>query len=164
MIGYAIAALRPQVRQLLISANRNIDRYQTFGFPVLEDALHDFQGPLAGVASALQHCKTELLATAPCDSPFLLPDLVQRLEAALLRDNVEVAIASDGLHLQPGFALMRRHLLPELQAYLASGQRKTADWYTSLRHVRVDFSDCPDSFMNINTAEQLRTAATWLRA
>ena len=53
MLEYVLDALRPQVGSILISANRNRDRYSAYGSPVVADTLENHPGPLAGVASAL---------------------------------------------------------------------------------------------------------------
>jgi molybdopterin molybdotransferase len=50
---------------------------------VLPDYLDGFAGPLAGLQVGLQFCPTELLLTAPCDSPFFPADLAERLYAAM---------------------------------------------------------------------------------
>ena len=54
LIEWALAALRPQVDQLVISANRNLDTYAVYGHRVVPDTLPDYPGPLAGVLAALQ--------------------------------------------------------------------------------------------------------------
>ena len=37
LLDYIISALRPQVGEILVNANRNLDRYREFGYPVIED-------------------------------------------------------------------------------------------------------------------------------
>ncbi|MDD9824153.1 MAG: molybdenum cofactor guanylyltransferase [Gammaproteobacteria bacterium] len=161
---YALSALAPQVQRLLISANRNRERYAAFGYPVIEDDLADFAGPLAGVASALAVCQTPYVATAPCDSPLLAPDLVARLLQALrAADGAMLSVARDGERLQPVFALLDRRLYPSLQAYLAAGGRKIDPWLRQERAVEVDFSDRPRMFRNINTPEERNALETELK-
>jgi molybdopterin-guanine dinucleotide biosynthesis protein A len=65
-------------------------------------------GPLLGVAAALAHARRRgfsLLATAPCDAPFLPLDLVARLAAALVPSGAPVAVARSPRGLEPMFAL-----------------------------------------------------------
>ena len=52
MIEYVLLALKPQVKQIIINANRSIREYEKFGYPVIKDQLENYQGPLAGIASA----------------------------------------------------------------------------------------------------------------
>lgn len=156
MIEHVLAAFRPQVGSLLINANRNQERYAGFGVPVVADDLGGFQGPLAGMASALRAARVPYLATVPCDSPLLPPQLVARLGAALLEQRAELAVARCGGQLQPVFSLLRTGLLDSLLDYLARGERKIDLWFARHRSAVVDFDDQPEAFLNVNTPEQAR--------
>ncbi|HSW33418.1 MAG TPA: NTP transferase domain-containing protein, partial [Steroidobacteraceae bacterium] len=59
MLEYVLDALGPHVGSIMVSANRNRDRYSAYGCPVVADALENYPGPLAGVDIALQHLATE---------------------------------------------------------------------------------------------------------
>jgi len=150
MIAHVLAALEPQVAHVMINANRNLARYAAFGCPVVADADDDFLGPLAGLSAGLGAAKTDLVLTAPCDCPLLIPDLAKRLHAALEREDAEIAVAFDGERLQPVFALVQRKLADSLAAYLGAGDRKIDRWFARHRLARVDFSDCPENFINVN--------------
>ena len=117
--------LRPQVGQVLISANRNFERYREFGCPVIEDITPDFAGPLAGLQAAMARATTPLLLSAPCDSPYLPADLGLRLHAALQVARADLAVPRAGERVHRAFCLMRRELLPRLEAFLAGGDRKS---------------------------------------
>ncbi|HAY26416.1 MAG TPA: molybdenum cofactor guanylyltransferase MobA, partial [Candidatus Accumulibacter sp.] len=69
--------------------------------------------------AALSVAGHPLVATAPCDSPFLPTDLVARLRAALDESAAELAVARSLARLQPVFCLCRRTALPALSAHLA---------------------------------------------
>ena len=145
------AVLRPQIGTLVLNANRNLERYREFGYPVIQDIVGDFFGPLVGMASALQAVKTPYLLTVPCDSPLLPHDLSTRLFHALHRNNAEISVAHDGTRMQPVFTLLRRELLPDLLSYLDSGGRKIDTWYGEHRLALADFSDRTEAFLNLNT-------------
>lgn len=153
LVDWVIDSLRPQVGALLINANRNQERYARYGFPVIADAMADFQGPLAGFSSALAAARTPWIMTVPCDGPYPAPDLVQRLCDALAAQDAELAVASDGQRLQPVYALIPRALASSLDAFLASGERKIDRWYARHRTAIAEFTDRPDCFANINSAE-----------
>jgi molybdopterin-guanine dinucleotide biosynthesis protein A len=154
MILHVVDAIAPQVEHVIISANRNLDAYRAFGLPVVTDASRDFLGPLAGVASGLAAARTEWVAIAPCDSPLVTADFVHRLASAREDgEHTDIAAAHDGERIQPLFALIRRGLLDDLDAFLGSGGRKVDRWYEQQRMQLVDFSDSPDSFLNINRRE-----------
>ncbi len=154
MIGHVLDALEPQVEHVVINANRNLDRYRAFGVPVVSDASTDFLGPLAGIASGLAVARTDWVAIVPCDSPLLAADCISRLASARADDEcIDIAVAHDGERIQPVFALLRRSLLEDLDAFLESGGRKIDRWYGQQEMVLVDFSDDPDNFLNINRRE-----------
>ena len=155
MVHWVVERLAPQVDELLINANQNGERYAAFGHRVVPDQIPDFAGPLAGLHAALSAAAHPLVATAPCDSPFLPADLVQRLHARLVADKAELAVARAGDRVHRAFCLARRELLPGLDAFLAAGERRVGLWHASLSVAEVDFDDELDAFTNINTPEQL---------
>lgn len=154
MVAHVIERLAPQVDELLINANQNLDTYATFGHRVIADEIAGFVGPLAGFERGLTHAAHALVVTAPCDSPFLPLDLVDRLATALAQHDAEIAVAKTGDQAHPVFCLMRKHVLESLRAFLAGGQRKIDRWYETHRLVEVAFDDEEDAFRNINTLEE----------
>jgi molybdopterin-guanine dinucleotide biosynthesis protein A len=154
MVAHVIERIRCQAGNVIINANRNLERYQAFGYPVIGDEIGDYSGPLAGMASAMRLADSDYLATVPCDSPLIPADLVERLYEVLIRDGADISVAHDGVRLQPVCALLRRDLLPSLLDYLHTGGRKIDLWYSQHHFVSADFSDTPDSFVNVNTPQE----------
>jgi len=155
MVAHAVERLAPQVDELLINANRNPEAYAELGHRVIADEIEGFAGPLAGFERGLAHARGALVATVPCDSPFLPPDLVARLRSALERGNADLAVAKTGTQAHPVFCLMRRTLHASLRDFLAGGQRKIDRWYGAHKVVEVAFDDEAEAFRNINTLEEL---------
>lgn len=155
MVAHVIERFAPQVDELLVNANRNPAEYERFGHRVIADEVPGFAGPLAGFERGLAHAAGALVATVPCDSPFLPADLVRRLRAALDANAADLAVARTGEQPHPVFCLMRRTVHGSLAAFLAGGQRKIDRWYASLKVAEVPFDDEPDAFLNINTREEL---------
>ena len=155
MAAWVVERLQPQVGTLIINANQNLDRYAEFGCPVVPDQIPDFAGPLAGLHAALSAASTPLVATAPCDSPFLPEDLVFRLFSALTAAGAELAVARTFDQPHPVFCLCKREVLPHLTEFLESGGRKIDRWYATLKIVEVAFDDVADAFENINTRDEL---------
>jgi molybdopterin-guanine dinucleotide biosynthesis protein A len=155
LVEWVIAALAPQVAALVVNANRNQQAYEALGYPVIADQIEGFQGPLAGFASAMAAAGTPWIVTVPCDGPFLAPDLVERLCAALEREGAEIAVATDGKRMQPVYALLPVALAPSLHAFLAAGERKIDLWYARHHVALADLSDRPESFANINSEDDV---------
>lgn len=156
LIQHVIARLKPQVDEILINANREIVTYETFGYKVLQDENDDFLGPLAGFLLGFKHAQHEYVLTVPCDSPLLPLDLTKRLYNRMTEARADIAVASSDDNAHPVFCLMKKSVLSSLTEYLANGGRKVSAWQKSQKNVEVDFSDCNEVFVNLNTFEDLR--------
>lgn len=155
LISHVVSRLSPQVDEIIINANRELDRYAALGYPVLADSYPDFIGPLAGISLGLQHAQHENVLCVPCDSPLLPMDLVPRLFAALNEHQAQIAVASCHGRIHPVFCLCKKTVLPTLLDYLQQGNRRVSDWQKSLAYVEVDFTDRAQAFINLNTADDL---------
>jgi molybdopterin-guanine dinucleotide biosynthesis protein A len=161
LVDHALACLVPQVAQVLISANRHLERYALRGWPVLADVADDFPGPLAGIFAGLRAATTPWLAVVPCDAPKLPPDLVARLASGIESEEtgavVQREVAGRGLRIEPVCCLLPVTAADDLAHHLASGGRKVESWL--LRHarpVRFDRPDDAQAFDNFNTLDDLR--------
>ena len=162
LVAYAIDALGRQAGLLMISANRHLTVYRQFGYPVIEDTRGGFEGPLAGIASCMEMAKTELVLCVPCDCLSLPDDLADRLYEGLARSNADICVAEVNGRLQPLYALLKTGLAGSLRTFMSRGGRKTGQWYLENRLATVDYSDRPEAFININTAEDFSLAAARL--
>ena len=157
LAAWTLERLEPQVGTLLISANRNMERYGAFGCAVLTDELPDYAGPLAGLHAALGVAKTPWVATCPCDSPFLPLDLVARLTQALEASPAPLAFVRTGDGPQPVFMLCHRDLRDSLGDFLAGGGRRIRSWQAEQGALPVDFADA-SAFANFNTLAELQNS------
>ena len=155
LVSYAIAALTDVTDQVLINANRNREHYQAFGLPVVADQTDNFDGPLAGVLTAMIYTDADVLMVIPCDSPLIKAEHLQKLLAVRAENAADVAVAFDGVRLHPVFIAIKTSLKTGLENYLASGQRKVGDWLEQQKTVTADFSNEPEIFFNINTLTEL---------
>ena len=156
MVSWVIARLAPQVSEIIVNANQNFQDYEKYGHRVVPDEIGGYAGPLAGLHAGLKAASHPLVASVPCDSPFLPGDLVARLSSSLQQNDLAVAKTGDQPH--PVFALVRKSLLKNLEAFLVGGGRKIDAWYASLEVVEVGFDDEAGAFRNINTPEELKGA------
>lgn len=154
LIEHVIERLRPQVENLMISANRSLDAYRALGVTVIEDdpEFGAFAGPLAGILAGSRSVGDGWLAIVPCDAPALPRDLVARLQAAR-----RAAVAVVGGRVQPLFCLLPTDRAPSLAAYLKRGGRKVEAWLEEVGVARVAFDDAA-AFANINTPQDLAAA------
>ncbi len=153
LMHHVIARLRPQVQQLLISANRNLPDYAALGYPVHTDETRwQSMGPMAALASlaaTLAHTPG-YVQLAPCDAPLLPGHLVHDLLATLQQNPaLEIAYPQCGDRPQPAMALAKCATLASVPAYLASGQRSLRGWIASRAAQAVAFDDAA-AFANAN--------------
>ena len=160
LVAHVIDRLAPQVADVLVNANQNLDRYAAFGWPVVPDAVGGFAGPLAGLHAGLTRAARPFACTVPCDSPFLPADLVARLASAIDAHRAQIAVARTFDQPHPVFALVRRDVQPHLSAFLGGGGRKIDAWYATLDVVEVAFDDEAAAFANINTRDELSAAGS----
>lgn len=164
LVEHVIARFAPQVDTLLLNANRHPERYAQFGHRVVPDTLDGWLGPLAGLHTAMRHATTPLIASAPCDTPFLPHDLVARLRAPLDVDpEVEIAVARALGRVHPICCVARRALVDSLEVALAAGEHRVVAWQGTRRTTYVDFDDAPTAFENLNTPGDVITAARTAR-
>lgn len=177
LISHAIARLQAQTcgapGHIVINANRNLQEYQDFGYPVISDSQSDYAGPLAGFLAAFDHLAQanpapEYLLTVPCDSPLFPVDLLERLAHSLQEAQADLAMASapetqrDGstrMRGQPVFCLIRTSLRNSLWQFMTDNGRKIDAWTGQHRQVLVAFDrmqDDPRAFQNTNTLNELR--------
>lgn len=152
LVDWVIERLLPQVDELLISANRNLDDYSNRGYRVVTDSLPDFQGPLAGMLAGLQLARHEWMLSVPCDVPHLPRNLVMHLaEHAAGR---EAVFARDAERDHPAILLLNKACLPKLMDYLEKGERSVKGLLGALNVAAAAFPD-PAAFGNMNEASQL---------
>lgn len=143
--------IAPQVAEVMISCNRNRERYARIASLAASDVRPGFQGPLAGLEAAIPALAGEFVLLVPCDTPLLPEDLAPRLAAAL-RDSPRVAgcyASSDG-NGHYLCALLRANRLGSLPRFLDTGGRAVRHWYEQIGVDAVPFDDQPGSFLNLN--------------
>ena len=164
---HTLMRLGPQVSEVMISANRNLAAYESFGASVWPDPNSDFAGPLSGFLVGLERCETPYLLTVPCDTPRFPLDLANRLADALEANDAEISMAAGyetdaqgnrAIRTQPVFCLLRCELLESLVKFTHGGGRKIDAWTALHKTTVVNFdqpADDPYAFANANTVQEL---------
>lgn len=151
LIEHVINIIQPQVDDIVISANRNIDSYNNYSSNVVQDNDENFCGPLSGIASAIPHCKHEWILIVPCDMPLLPTGLVTQMQENMNDQLACIAEANGRLQL---VLFMHSSLLSSIQDSLSQKHYKLIKWAKSQNHIIVQFDD-DAAFNNVNTPEQL---------
>jgi len=151
LIHYALATVQERAQEVLISANRSLEAYQSLGHRVVRDAVEGFTGPLQGILAGLETMATDWLACIPVDCPALPADLLDRLWQA--RAERMLVIAADETGITPVVALLHRSLRDSLVAYLNRGERSVRGWMQDIPHGLLRLRR--DELHNLNRPEDL---------
>jgi len=161
LIEHQIAFLKPQVSALAISANRNLDIYRAYGFPVYQDATYldrkvsKFDGPLQGILNGLKNCQTDWLYIQPIDTPNLPFNSIVQLLENLNSNNVKTKeakafyLVSDErqhyLHI-----LLHSSCYDTLNDFVERGERRVKTYLEEVGGQSVNLGWREDVFKNLN--------------
>ncbi|MDI6900849.1 MAG: formate dehydrogenase accessory sulfurtransferase FdhD [Anaerosomatales bacterium] len=118
-----------------------------------------YQGPLGGLATALDVAEDEWVLAVAADMPWLSADVVRKLWDA--RDGAQVVIPVSSKGSEPLLALYHRDCLPVAREVLASGRRRLLAILPSVKVVEVPVEELRDvdpqlkSLVNVNTPDEL---------
>jgi len=161
--------LAPQVGPIVLNANGDPARFAAHRLPVAADVVPGFAGPLAGVLTGMTWAAAHApgvpwIVTVAGDAPFVPPDLVARLTAAIESENAEMAcVASHGRD-NPVTGLWPVRLAAELRRAIVEERIHKVDvWTARYRLARAEFPAAPfDPFFNVNTPDDLAMAENLL--
>lgn len=152
LIEWTLDALRPQAAELLISANRNRERYAALGATVVGDARPEaYDGPLAGLVELLSAARRDWLLCVPCDAVRLPVDLAVRLAECAAAERADIAVLADAHGIHPTFCYVRTALAADARHCFESGERAPRKWFARHRLARL-IAPTP---LNLNTPEAL---------
>ncbi len=152
LITHVINCVAPCVDDVIISRNEPNSGYEQWPYRCIADGFDDYQGPLAGVASCIDHVSSELTLVVPCDMPDLPANLVEKLKSRL--PDKGLVTVHDGNRLQPLIFLAHTNIAASIKDYLTIGKRSAIGWLETQEHSIVQFND-PAAFANINEPGQL---------
>ena len=149
MIERICEQLRGHFDEILISANEP-EKLAFLDLKVVPDRAPG-QGPLMGIASALEVSGSELNFVVACDIPQIDVGLVESMLAEARRSGADIVIptASDQRH-EPLYAIYRKSVLDAANQVLAAGGRKIAEIFDLCRVEYFYLSDAK-RLANLNT-------------
>jgi len=133
--------------QVLISANE-ADKFAFLGFEVVPDKVPE-QGPLMGIASALEASTNEINFVVACDIPDIETSYVRRILSEAAGSDADIIVPTTGNgRYEPLFAVYRKSALEAIHKVLSSGGRKISDVFNLCKVRNVDLGA---SLVNLNT-------------
>lgn len=142
------------------------------GYPLVQDTLGGFQGPLAGILAGMEkaattcHDATHMLVV-PTDGPFFPSNLGARLQAEANKSETIVMAMWQGRP-EPAFALWPLHLVASLKAWLENENSRAIMAFAASHTLKmVEFSPAigaENPFFNINTPAEFKEAQKRLQS
>jgi molybdenum cofactor guanylyltransferase len=158
MIERVSKQLRGFFDEILVSSD-DVDKFGFLGFNVIKDRVSG-QGPLMGIASALQASANDLNFIVACDIPDIDLALVHRMLDEAIKGKFEIVVPAvgDGKY-EPLFAVYRKSTLKAINDVLASGGRKISDVFAYCKTKFIEL-DGADRLVNLNTMTDYKDFTT----
>ncbi|MDT3721543.1 molybdenum cofactor guanylyltransferase MobA [Pseudomonas oryzihabitans] len=157
LVAQVQAAVRVLTDDLIISCNRNAERYAQWADQVVADEEPDFPGPLAGLLAGLAVARHDWVLLLPCDAPRIDAALALQLLTAAQASQGPV-MARQGGYWQPLFTALPRQLLPALRQAWKDGERSPRGALLPLGLSGVDFAEDDARLANFNDPMALDAA------
>ena len=151
LVQRLIAQLRGGFHEVLISSDDPLP-YRSTGLTVVPDR-QPGQGPLAGIAAALEAARTETVFVIACDIPDIDQRFLRGLLAKARRADCAIPVRPDGTR-EPLFSAWRKSALPAIREVLAAGERKIAAVFPRIRVTAVELTEGA-WLRNLNTPEDV---------
>lgn len=158
MIERVIAAVRPEVRDLVIVANKP-GRFERYGFPVYEDVIKGM-GPLSGLYTAFEKTGADEVFLAACDLPLLSGKVVRLILSRAGAASEAIIPVVEGVE-QGLLAIYKRAALEKYKTRIESASIQFDEFRNGLAREYIGEADLretePDlrSFNNVNTPKDL---------
>jgi molybdopterin-guanine dinucleotide biosynthesis protein A len=138
--------------QILISANER-QSLAFLGAKIVPDRTAG-QGPLVGIASALEVSANESNFVVACDIPRIDLHLVRRMLTEANDVDMVIPTTGEGRY-EPLFAVYRKSALQAIDQTLLSGSRKISDVFARCKVRYIDLGD-KEWFANLNTMAEYK--------
>lgn len=152
LIAWLYALTRPLTDDLIISCNRNYERYSEFADRLVHDDSDAYEGPLAGIRAGLNAARHSHLLVLPCDAPKVDTALINRL---LMHAGTRPVVVRRNGFWEPLFSLIPSDCTEHLESAWQAGERSPQRWLRSLNPVAVDCENDDPRLANLNTPQRL---------
>jgi len=159
LIAQAQQLTRALSDDLIISCNRNAERYAAYADRLVKDDSTDFPGPLAGIRAGLAVARHAYLLVLPCDAPLLDPSLLEALRRQAAASPYRPVLVRQGQQWEPLFCLIPKSLLGALELAWQAGERSPRQVLLALGGVALECPADDPRLANLNTPALLEQSA-----
>ncbi len=115
---------------------------------------YSFHAPIAGIATALSHTKSQWNLILSCDLPLIRPLVVRRLMESVEED-YDIVIPHSGNGFEPLCALYDKSVLPVIENLIEKEEFALFKLLEKLKTKIVECRDLKEQFTNVNRVEDL---------
>lgn len=156
LIAWLHDCVRPLTDDLIISCNRNLERYQPFADRLVSDQNDDFPGPLAGIRAGLDVARHDHLLVLPCDAPLIDRELIDALRQQAARHPQRPVMLRQGDYWQPLFSLIPVNMRDSVEHAWRAGERAPRNVFIRQGAIALDCQEDDIRLANLNTPDLLQ--------
>lgn len=167
LVEWVMEAIAKVVDEVILSLSSGSESYNFMkGFGTKVRIVMDTKpglGPISGLYSSFREAKGDYVAVAPCDSPFIQPELYTLLFNKA--EGHDGAVPFINNFWEPLHAVYRRkQFIVGIENALSAGKTRPVDTYPYLNIIKVNQEEVKNvdakslSFININTRDDLLKA------
>ncbi|TFY95275.1 molybdenum cofactor guanylyltransferase MobA [Pseudomonas nabeulensis] len=155
LIAHLQRLVRPMTDDLIISCNRNHERYAPYADQQVSDDSPDFPGPLAGIRAGLAAARHGHLLILPCDVPQIDARLLSDLRATAQRNPLLPVMVRHGEFWEPLVCIIPTALRDAVNTAWEAGERSPRKIFLQLGGVGLECPADDPRLANLNTPELL---------
>ncbi|WP_312601392.1 MULTISPECIES: molybdenum cofactor guanylyltransferase MobA [Pseudomonas] len=155
LIEHMHRVVRPLTDDLIISCNRNAERYARYADQIVNDAEPDFPGPLAGIRAGLKAARHRWLILLPCDAPRIDRDLLAQLHRCAQEAPDAPVMVRQGNFWEPLFSLIPTRLKDRVEEAWQAGERSPRGVFIPLSARALMIAEHDQRLANVNDEHSL---------
>ena len=160
LIAHLHRKTRPLSDDLIISCNRNLEKYAPYADQLVHDDQGDFPGPLAGIRAGLKAARHTHLLVLPCDVPRIDAALLQNMRETAAQHPDKPLMLRHGEHWEPLLCMIPVILSAAFETAWNAGERSPGRLMRALGATALQCPDNDPRLANLNTPELLSTHHT----
>lgn len=155
LIAHVHRVVRPLTDDLIISCNRNLERYGPYADRLVQDDQTDFPGPYAGIRAGLAAARHDFVLILPCDAPLLDITLIQGLRETAQANPDKPVMVRQGEQWEPLLCVIPRAHAQAFERDWQEGQRSPRKTMGRLGAVALQCEANDPRLANLNTPDLL---------
>ncbi|MHC8365995.1 molybdenum cofactor guanylyltransferase MobA [Pseudomonas sp. ZT5P21] len=136
---------------LIISCNRNLEKYAPYADRLVHDDEGDFPGPLAGIRAGLKAARHEYLMVLPCDVPRIDAALLNSMRKAASQYPDKPMMLRHGEHWEPLLCIIPVALSEAFESAWQDGERSPGRIMRKLGAIALQCPENDPRLANLNT-------------